>query len=638
MQYDFVAIPGKHGAMENWGLITFDELRALRRDNDGSIWDYEVASVVCHELAHQHIGNLVTCKDWNNLALNEAGAVSVEYACMEHVDARFSSKALQFLAVKPGGVRKYAHDGPFIQNLRIDNPIVNRPLIPSSDLDINEDIVYARGAALFLSLGRAFAPYPKIQISALKKLLENHAFSTASVVDYLIYAAEEELVYLKGMKEMDSEEKAVRTDQLERILTLLKLDFEERDTARQSRIMLADTLYVPNIPRVYLPENHSSGPQAERFCPYQEASVLHIAANPQDVSFACGELLNSTVPISLLESCGGIRLLQDTSGPDSMFSKRSVVLEKEAQTWVIGDSPVWNTMRVQYPMNHLEELASKMKSNETCGAEQDEWRSLFASKILLDQYSLAKSGHAPLNHTLLWMDRLQMESPPYHQLKSGIFEYLVLHPMTKILSDLGGQLASTSVYSSNACKQAFWSRYDVQLATYLDHIMKEEIIEEIFASQTIKINSDVFLRRMALPDLLSYLAGTTYSFSDPQIEKHGYLLDIQIKIRQKMCDFIPGTPWYQEYMRHDRVVNSTTTVAQISADIVPAVYSSLFADNGLECLNYFLDEKATSTRDVTSSFISCYQQDPSYPIAYQCLMALAYVQDYDEQHHALEDL
>ncbi len=29
MQFDFVAIPGKGGAMENWGLLLFDEARFL---------------------------------------------------------------------------------------------------------------------------------------------------------------------------------------------------------------------------------------------------------------------------------------------------------------------------------------------------------------------------------------------------------------------------------------------------------------------------------------------------------------------------------------------------------------------------------------------------------------------------------
>jgi aminopeptidase N len=59
-----------HGAMENWGLITyrttavlFDEAKSDQRFKN------RVSYVVCHELAHQWFGNLVTMDWWNEVSL-----------------------------------------------------------------------------------------------------------------------------------------------------------------------------------------------------------------------------------------------------------------------------------------------------------------------------------------------------------------------------------------------------------------------------------------------------------------------------------------------------------------------------------------------------------------------------------------
>ena len=63
---DLVAVPGKSGAMENWGLITYGEDVLLFEDGVSSLADQEhVVQVIAHELSHQWFGDLVTMKWWS---------------------------------------------------------------------------------------------------------------------------------------------------------------------------------------------------------------------------------------------------------------------------------------------------------------------------------------------------------------------------------------------------------------------------------------------------------------------------------------------------------------------------------------------------------------------------------------------
>ena len=81
---DQLAIPDfSAGAMENWGCITYREAALLvDPDNSSTAAKERIALTVCHEIAHQWFGNIVTMEWWTHLWLIEGYANWMEYFCV----------------------------------------------------------------------------------------------------------------------------------------------------------------------------------------------------------------------------------------------------------------------------------------------------------------------------------------------------------------------------------------------------------------------------------------------------------------------------------------------------------------------------------------------------------------------------
>jgi tricorn protease interacting factor F2/3 len=84
---DLLAIPDfASGAMENWGAVTFREILLLYYHGKTSKAIRErIAEVICHELAHQWFGNLVTMKWFDDIWLNESFATYMAFKALHHI-------------------------------------------------------------------------------------------------------------------------------------------------------------------------------------------------------------------------------------------------------------------------------------------------------------------------------------------------------------------------------------------------------------------------------------------------------------------------------------------------------------------------------------------------------------------------
>ncbi|RDA84820.1 hypothetical protein CP532_3164 [Ophiocordyceps camponoti-leonardi (nom. inval.)] len=159
-----------HGAMENWGLVTYRTTTVLfdERTSDGRFRN-AVAYVVAHELAHQWFGNLVTMDWWDELWLNEGFATWVGWYAVDHLHPDWEVWA-QF--VNEGMEAAFRLDG-----VRASHPIH----VPVRDaLDVNQifdHISYLKGCSVIRMLANHLGV--GVFLSGVSRYLGAHAYGNA---------------------------------------------------------------------------------------------------------------------------------------------------------------------------------------------------------------------------------------------------------------------------------------------------------------------------------------------------------------------------------------------------------------------------------------------------------------------------
>jgi aminopeptidase N len=148
---DQLAVPGvREGAMEDWGLISYDEALLLydpaRSGAAGRRWTH---SIIAHELSHQWFGNLVTAASWDEIWLNEAFATWIAEKATDHFNPDWQIALLRRLELEAvlqrdaGGATR-AIRGGFVDEKRV--------------FEVFDSITYDKGGAVLTMLEAWIGP------------------------------------------------------------------------------------------------------------------------------------------------------------------------------------------------------------------------------------------------------------------------------------------------------------------------------------------------------------------------------------------------------------------------------------------------------------------------------------------------
>mmetsp|Transcript_17780 Transcript_17780/g.35115 ORF Transcript_17780/g.35115 Transcript_17780/m.35115 type:complete len:914 (-) Transcript_17780:70-2811(-) len=201
---DLLAIPDfAAGAMENWGCVTYREARLLVDESATSVGSrFSVARVVCHELAHQWFGNLVTMEWWEDLFLNEGFARFMEFAAVNHIFPEWNVWSIFVQDVQAMALH--------LDSLESTHPVRVKVRDEAAISEAFDAISYAKGASIIRML-ESFLGHDRF-MTGIRLYLERHAYENAELGDLLTaiedankdHVSEGEIVSL--MKEWTSTE------------------------------------------------------------------------------------------------------------------------------------------------------------------------------------------------------------------------------------------------------------------------------------------------------------------------------------------------------------------------------------------------------------------------------------------------
>ncbi|MCI4357670.1 MAG: M1 family metallopeptidase [Thermoplasmata archaeon] len=171
---DLIAVPEfAYGAMENWGAITFRDMRLLVDATTSNSQKRSTLSTIAHEIAHQWFGNLVTMEWWTDIWLNESFATFTEEKVLEELYP--ASQPLADLLHDWTGPAKTG------DSLSTTHPVSVPVERPEEIGQIFDEISYGKGSAV-LRMIEAFVG-PEAFRTGVSAYLKQHAYANASSAD-----------------------------------------------------------------------------------------------------------------------------------------------------------------------------------------------------------------------------------------------------------------------------------------------------------------------------------------------------------------------------------------------------------------------------------------------------------------------
>ncbi|XP_020027157.2 aminopeptidase Q isoform X2 [Castor canadensis] len=175
---DIIALPVfDERAMENWGLLVFDESLLLLQPSDELTEKKTVISyTVSHEIGHQWFGNLVTMNWWNNIWLNEGFASYFEFGVTNYFNPKLPGNEIFYSNFLYGVFREDHALVSRAVSLKVENFTETSEIMNLFDL-----FTYHKGA----SMARMLSSFlnERLFISALKSYLEAFSYSNAEQDD-----------------------------------------------------------------------------------------------------------------------------------------------------------------------------------------------------------------------------------------------------------------------------------------------------------------------------------------------------------------------------------------------------------------------------------------------------------------------
>ncbi len=134
------------GAMENWGAISFNEIRLLIDTTSASFQRRDVFETISHEIAHQWFGDLVTMRWWDDVWLNESFASFLETKVTDEIDP--SLDAPTDFVLRTAGMAA-ALDG---DSLGVTHPVRAKVARPEEISQVFDEISYGKGSSVLRML------------------------------------------------------------------------------------------------------------------------------------------------------------------------------------------------------------------------------------------------------------------------------------------------------------------------------------------------------------------------------------------------------------------------------------------------------------------------------------------------------